>query len=51
MGLKYVCDICEKEVGKFIRVDMTRNMYCEKCWMDKKNWNKIHKDVLKNSRF
>lgn len=51
MGLKYVCDICKKDVEKHIRVGNSMEMYCEKCWMNKKYWEKIHKDAVKNSRF
>lgn len=51
MALKYVCDNCNKTAEKPIRIGMGGNMYCEKCWMNKKNWEKIHKDAMKNSRF
>ncbi|OGM21090.1 hypothetical protein A2714_02045 [Candidatus Woesebacteria bacterium RIFCSPHIGHO2_01_FULL_38_9] len=41
MPTKYFCDICEHLVENPIRVDW-RAMYCEKCWIDNKNWSKIH---------
>ena len=50
MGLKYVCDICKKNIEKYVRVTSSMEMYCKKCWLDKKNWEKIHKTAVKNSR-
>jgi len=51
MALKYVCDHCNKEVEKYIKIGIGMTMYCGKCWMDKKNWEKIHKDAVKDTRF
>ena len=44
MATKYFCDICKKEAKKQFRVNW-KDLYCEKCWMDKKNWQKIHEDA------
>ena len=51
MALRYVCDMCEKEVKKYIKIGNSLTMYCEKCWINKNNWVKIHKDAAKNSKF
>lgn len=50
MALKYVCDICRKEVDSYIKIGMGATMYCEKCWMDEKKWKKIHEEAMKNSK-
>ncbi|KKP48015.1 MAG: hypothetical protein UR39_C0002G0118 [Candidatus Woesebacteria bacterium GW2011_GWA1_33_30] len=51
MGFRYVCDICNKEAKEHISVGRSNTLFCKKCWMDKKNWEKIHKDAVKNSKY
>jgi hypothetical protein len=50
MAFKTFCDICNKEIigGSYsTRGDYEHKYYCKICWLDKKNWPKIHK-VNKN---
>jgi NMD protein affecting ribosome stability and mRNA decay len=43
------CDICKKIIKKrayWVRSENNSD-YCEMCWLDKKNWPKIHKVEVK----
>jgi len=55
MSLKSFCDICEKEItdrDKEFRVwHHPIRTYCQDCWMNKKNWSKIHEiSILSDKR-
>lgn len=47
MSFKTFCDICDKEIKKeqfHVRgPHLSMEYYCESCWINKKNWAKIHK--------
>ena len=46
MAFKTFCDICNEEIvdgGHHTRGNYEHKYYCEKCWLNKKNWPKIHK--------
>lgn len=48
MTNKTFCDICEKEVYYLDRIKSYGTLifggeYCKECWINKKNWEKIHK--------
>ena len=42
------CDICKKTIENsayHVRSEYDQYDYCDKCWIDRKNWPKIHKKV------
>jgi hypothetical protein len=45
VATKTFCDICGEETKNTIRVGW-KNEYCIKCWKNRKNWSKIHKNAL-----
>jgi len=50
MSLKIFCDICQKEIAdreKEFRIWHPMKSYCVDCWINKKNWPKIHR-ILKD---
>ncbi|MEK7550492.1 MAG: hypothetical protein AAB535_01800 [Patescibacteria group bacterium] len=51
MAYKTFCDICKKEIkvgGIHVRLHLDTGQFCETCWIDKKNWPKIHKVIKEN---
>lgn len=55
MSFKTYCDICNKEITEHevsVRGEYPSKHYHNKCWLDKKNWSKIHKlDIEKDDGY
>lgn len=46
MARKSFCDICDKEINYrnsvTVGIPLMGKEYCKECWIDIKNWEKIH---------